>query len=218
MRGYSKLTYSGRPLDRVLWQNLSTHCYPALLTDAVKTGVPFDVVDIWVNWLSSTFPTDNYHNAGFEAILFGCLTQWTARWRPAQLAVWRSFSHCLLPSPPTPPPPLPIVLFFLHGSAFARLNLLFYHSYYEPQKKKHSKTTASYAGYYTAFLKSLLVSAHRVFHFSSVASPKRSLQKSPKKSLQCSLACNLKISLRVLSQHVLQIAKQIAKQREHEKI
>lgn len=111
MRGYSKLTYSGRPLDRVLWQNLSTHCYPALLTDAVKTGVPFDVVDIWVNWLSSTFPTDNYHNAGFEAILFGCLTQWTARWRPAQLAVWRSFSHCLLPSPPTPPPPFPSFCF-----------------------------------------------------------------------------------------------------------
>lgn len=44
------------------------------------------------------------------------------------------------------PRPLPHRFLFVLGSAFARLNLVLY----EPQKKKDSKRTASYAGYCTA--------------------------------------------------------------------
>ena len=38
--------------------------------------------------------------------------------------------------------PFPIIFFFVLGSAFARLNILFY----QPQKKNHTKKNASYAG------------------------------------------------------------------------
>ena len=101
------------------------------------------------------------------------------------------------------PRPLPHRFLFVLGSAFARLNLVLY----EPQKKKDSKRTASYAGYYTAsfFFQSLLVSDHIALHLLSAATPKRSYQKFPKKLLQCPLASNLKIYLRVLSLHVLQV-------------
>ena len=44
---------------------------------------------------------------------------------------------------PSPLALSPIAFFFVLGSAFARLNLVLY----EPQKKKDSKTTASYVGY-----------------------------------------------------------------------
>ena len=72
--------------------------------------------------------------------------------------------------------PSPIVFFFVLGSAFARLNLLFY----EPQKKKHSKTTAIYAGYYTAFFSVTFGKRPYSFSFVKCYFPKEIVTKIPK--------------------------------------
>ena len=118
-----------------------------------------------------------------------------------------------LPSSLAPPPP-PSFSF----SSSVQLSRGWISYFTNHKRKNTAKQPPATQATTQHFFQSLLISAHRVFHFSNVASPKRSWQKSPKKSLQCPLAGNLKISLRVLSLYVLQIAKEIAKQREHEKI